>query len=140
MDSLNQSSLLRHGRDSQQAVESSRSAPFFSATLNHDHSKRPLSRGGGHRDCTLFRYFRIAFAKKLNPSRARARAALRPLPQQPKKKKFADGWSYSKTRMAKFQADGGLSTVPPLPKPPKDKDAVVPKKEDVQLIVSPSIA
>jgi len=39
--------------------------------------------------------------------------------------------------MAKFQGEGGLSSVPPLPKPPKDKDAVVPKKEDVQLIVSP---
>jgi len=49
---------------------------------------------------------------------------------------FADGWSYSKTRMAKFQADGGLSSVPPLPKPPKDMDVVVPQKEDVQLIMS----
>ena len=38
--------------------------------------------------------------------------------------------------MARFQAEGGLSSVPPLPKPPKDKDAVVPMKEDVQLIVS----
>lgn len=51
-------------------------------------------------------------------------------------KKFSDGWSYSKTRIAKFQAEGGLTSVPPLPKPPKEKEAVIPKKEDVQLIVS----
>ena len=42
--------------------------------------------------------------------------------------------------MAKFQAEGGISSVPPLPKPPKDKDTVVPTKEDVQLIVSPRFA
>lgn len=41
--------------------------------------------------------------------------------------------------MAKFQGEGGLSSVPPLPKPPKDKDTVVPTKEDVQLIVSPRL-
>jgi len=49
---------------------------------------------------------------------------------------FSDGWSYSKTRMAKFQEDGGLSSVPPLSKPPREKEVVVPKKEDVQLIMT----